>query len=205
MNKTPTRPLRIGLTGGIASGKSAVARFFADRGIAVIDTDEIAREVVQPGTPGLAAIAQQFGTAILQEDGSLNREKLRKIIFDDPEAREALNNILHPLIRSRAADLAQASEGPYVIIAIPLLAETGFSDLVDRVLVVDCAVNTQQERLMSRDGETAASARRILAAQATREQRLAIADDVVSNNGSLEELALAVDDLHRRYMRLNSG
>jgi dephospho-CoA kinase len=201
---SPTRKLRIGLTGGIASGKSAVADFFAGLGIAVVDTDLIAREVVQPGQPGLTAVTAEFGTRVLQADGSLDRGRLRQIIFADPAARELLNSILHPLIRSRAAELADQAEGPYVVIAVPLLAETGFTNLVDRILVVDCTLEEQRQRLMSRDGESYASASRIIETQATREQRLAIADDVINNSGSLEQLAQAVDDLHQRYLRLNA-
>jgi len=201
---SPTRKLRIGLTGGIASGKSAVADYFADHGIAVVDTDLIAREVVEPGQPGLTAVTAEFGVRILQPDGSLDRSRLRQIVFSDPAARELLNSILHPLIRTRAAELADRAKGPYVVLAVPLLAETGFTELVDRILVVDCPVEEQRKRLMSRDGETYASASRIIEAQATREQRLAIADDVINNSGSLEELAQAVDDLHQRYLRLNT-
>jgi len=203
MNDSSRKQLRIGLTGGIASGKSTVADLFANLGVPVIDTDAVAREVVNPGEPGLDSVVKQFGPEILQPDGFLDRAQLRKIIFATPEAREQLNNILHPLIRARATHLIEQIDAPYLVLEIPLLAETGFTDLVDRVLVVDCPQELQKLRLITRDCETEESANKIIEAQATRAQRLAIADDIICNEGSLENLTLLVNELHRRYMRHN--
>lgn len=194
--------LRIGLTGGIASGKSAVADMFIERGITVIDTDMVAREVVEPGEPGLAAVTEVFGTEVLNPDGSLDRARLRTIVFGDTDAKERLEAILHPLIRKTTFAHAQSSGGPYQVFAVPLLAETGFDDLVDRVLVVDCPVELQLERLMVRDGENETSARNILGAQASREERLAIADDVITNTGSISDLQAEVERLHGKYLNL---
>ena len=203
MNVSSRKQLRIGLTGGIASGKSTVADLFANLGVPVIDTDAVAREVVNPGEPGLDSVVKQFGPEILQPDGFLDRAQLRKIIFATPEAREQLNNILHPLIRARTAQLIEQIDTPYLVLEIPLLTETGFTDLIDRVLVVDCPQELQKQRLKARDCETEESANKIIEAQATRAQRLAIADDVICNAGSLENLTLLVNELHQRYMRQN--
>jgi dephospho-CoA kinase len=194
--------LRVGLTGGIASGKSAVGRFFAGLGAALIDTDVIAREVVRPGTPGLAAIVARFGTRFLTASGELDRPLMRTAIFSDPKRREALESILHPLIRERTLTLASSVEGPYVIIAVPLLVETAFDRLVDRVLVVDCSEALQVDRLMARDGITEAEAHTIMAAQLPREARLEAADDVIDNNGTLEETRAQVEALDTRYRQL---
>ena len=193
------RPLSIGLTGGIASGKSAVARLFAERGVPVLDTDQIARDVVEPGQPALAEVAAAFGPGVLAADGRLDRGALRQHVFADPAARRRLEGILHPAIRAELARRAAAAGGPYQVWVIPLLVEGGGIDRVDRVLVVDCPVETQLARLRARDGENDDSARRILAAQASREQRLAAADDVIINEGSLEALAPQVAALDVRY------
>ncbi|HJP04769.1 MAG: dephospho-CoA kinase [Chromatiales bacterium] len=194
--------LRIGLTGGIASGKTAVANMFIDHDITVIDTDMVAREVVEPGEPGLAAVVEEFGNEILNADGSLDRARLRSVIFDDPDAKEKLEAILHPLIRKMTFAHAQSSGGPYQVFAVPLLAETDFNALVDRVLVIDCPGEMQLKRLMIRDGETETSARNILGAQASREDRLAIADDVITNTGSITDLQAEVERLHQKYLGL---
>ena len=194
--------LRIGLTGGIASGKTAVANMFIDHDITVIDTDMVAREVVEPGEPGLAAVVEEFGNEILNADGSLDRARLRSVIFDDPDAKEKLEAILHPLIRKMTFAHAQSSGGPYQVFAVPLLAETDFNALVDRVLVIDCPGEMQLKRLMIRDGETETSARNILGAQARREDRLAIADDVITNTGSITDLQAEVERLHQKYLGL---
>ena len=196
--------LRIGLTGGIASGKSVVADMFSARGIPVIDTDVIARDVVQPGEPGLQAVIGEFGGEFLKADGTLNRALLRKRIFADPDAKSRLEEILHPLIR--AATLAQAENagGPYQVFAVPLLVETNFADFVDRVLVVDCPVDLQRERLLARDGESQKTIEKILSAQASREQRLSVADDVIVNDGSLAETEHAVAALHQRYLEISA-
>jgi len=194
--------LRIGLTGGIASGKSTVSRMFSELGIAVIDADEVSRRVVEPGTPGLAAVVRRFGREVLDVDGRLNRAALRARIFADPAARRELEAILHPLIRAAMDEDVAAAPGPYVVLAIPLLVEGGRSDRVDRLLVVDVDEATQIARVVSRDGVPESQARAILAAQASREQRLRAADDVICNGGSVAELRHSVEILHRRYLEL---
>ncbi len=194
--------LRVGLTGGVASGKSVVAAAFAELGAALVDTDAIAREVVARGTPGLEAVVAAFGESVLDEHGELDRRRLRALVFADAEARRRLEQITHPLIRSRTLEAADAAEGPYVIVAVPLLVETGFSELVDRVLVVDCPPEIQAERLVERDGMDAAAAQAMIAAQAERRTRLAAADDVIDNSGPLESTRAQVRTLHERYMRL---
>jgi dephospho-CoA kinase len=198
-------PLRIGLTGGIASGKSAVASEFARLGVPVIDTDALAREVVEPGQAALDAVVREFGSDVLAADGRLDRRRLRGLVFADPARRRALEAILHPAIRALQKVRLEAVTAPYVVIAIPLLVEGGRRDDVDRVLVVDCPREIQRTRLLARDGETEAGADAILAAQATREARLAAADDVLGNSGPLEALGPRVLDLHRRYLALATG
>lgn len=195
-------PLRIGLTGGIASGKTAVAQRFASRGITVIDADLLAREVVEPGQPCLEAVVREFGAGVLDAAGRLDRQRLREIVFADPGRRTALERLLHPAIREEMDRRASTVAGPYVILAIPLLVEGGRTGAFDRVLVVDCPVDLQRERLLRRDGETPARAEAILAAQATRERRLAAADDLVVNDGTLDDLDAAVARLDARYRRL---
>jgi len=196
------RPLRIGLTGGIASGKSTVAELFAALGVPVIDTDQLARALVEPGQPALAAIAAAFGPGLIGDGGRLDRAQLRARIFASPEARARLEAILHP--RIRRATLAACSEagGPYQLIVVPLLFESGFDALVDRALVVDCTEDRQRQRLASRDGETPERIEQILAAQLPREQRLAAADEVLPNEGELAALRAAVTTLHQRYLEL---
>lgn len=194
--------LSIGLTGGVASGKSTVAKLFAELGVEIVDTDAIARELVEPGNPALAEIAARFSNGILTADGRLDRRRLRAIVFADPARRHELEAILHPKIREIALTRAAASPGPYVMIAVPLLFETGFDRLVDRRLVVDCPESVQLERLMQRDDLDADTARSMLAAQATRESRLAAADDSIDNSGSLQSTLAQVRELHQRYLRL---
>ncbi len=193
---------RIGLTGGIASGKSTVADLFAKRGATVIDTDQIARDVVRPGEPTLAALVASQGRGILAPDGSLDRAALRRIIFEDEKQRRAVESILHPAILAELGRRSAAAGGPYQVLVIPLLVEGDRAGLVDRVLVVDCPVETQVERLMARDGETREGARAILDAQASRGQRLAAADDVIENAGSARDLAARVAVLDRQYRGL---
>jgi dephospho-CoA kinase len=195
--------LRVGLTGGIASGKSTVAKLFAAIGIPVIDTDEIAREVVAPGSPLLARITERFGHGILNREGSLDRSALRAIVFAEPKARADLDALTHPAILERMRARAAASAGPYQILAIPLLVEKAASTEVDRVLVVDCDEEAQVRRLQARDGATLAEARAILAAQAPRATRLAAADDVIVNDADLHRLRDQVEDLHARYVALS--
>lgn len=202
MTRPPARVLRIGLTGGIASGKSTVSAAFAQLGVPVIDADEVAREVVAPGTPGLQAVVRRFGEQVLDPAGALNRGALRAMIFQDPQARHDLEAILHPLIRHRMETLANATAGPYVVMAIPLLVEGGPSDRVDRILVVDTDESAQVQRVVTRDHVDVAQARAILAAQASRAQRLSVADDVLENRGSVAELRQAVEKLHGRYLQL---
>ncbi len=195
-------PLCIALTGGIASGKSAVAAAFADLGAPVIDTDLLAREVVEPGQPALAAVVAAFGASTLGPDGRLDRRSLRARVFADPTRRRTLEAILHPAIRELMQARIAALDAPYVVVAIPLLAEGGSRDRFDRVLVVDCPPEVQRQRLLARDAESDAGADAILAAQASRAERLAIADDVIDNTGPLASLAQAVAALHRRYLSL---
>jgi dephospho-CoA kinase len=195
-------PLRIGLTGGIASGKSAVALRFSELGVPVIDADESARIVVAPGSPGLAEVIGKFGENLLTADGALDRRSLRNLIFSHPGRRRELEAMLHPLIRADMERRASAASGPYLVMAIPLLIESHGRERVDRVLVVDVSEEVQLKRLMERDGSTPEQARAILAAQASRASRLDAADDVVRNEGTLSELSDAVDQLHQRYLDL---
>ncbi|MBK7115188.1 MAG: dephospho-CoA kinase [Proteobacteria bacterium] len=194
--------LRIALTGGVASGKSTVARLFEALGAKLIDTDQVARDIVAPGTPALAQIAGQFGPEVLRADGALDRARLREIVFSDPAARARLEAITHPAIRERVAGISARAGGPYQIIAVPLLVETGTQRQYDRVLLVDCDPQVQLGRLMLRDGLTAEQARSMLAAQASRAARLAVADDVIANESGTEVLAPQVESLHRRYLQM---
>lgn len=196
--------LRIGLTGGIGSGKSTVADLFARRGIPVIDTDVIAREVVQTGQPALAEIAREFGPAVLT-DGRLDRRTLRQRVFEDAAARARLEAILHPRIRAVVEQRLRDLRAPYCLIVVPLLVETNFETLIDRVLVVDVDETHQLTRTSTRDRVTAEAVQRIMDVQATRAQRLAQADEVIANNGSLDELEQAVAALHARYLALAAG
>jgi dephospho-CoA kinase len=196
------RRLRIGLTGGIASGKSTVAQRFADLGVPVIDADVAARAVVASGTPGLARVIDRFGPGVLAQNGELDRRALRDLIFSNPGARRDLEIILHPLIRGDMERSADQAVGPYIVMAIPLLIEGGPSDRVDRILVVDVDEAVQLRRVMERDGCTAEQAHAILASQASRSARLAAADDVLQNAGTVTDLRQAVDRLHERYLRL---
>ena len=198
----PPAPLRIALTGGIASGKSTVAALFAGFGVPVIDLDEISREVVAPGTALLGRVFGHFGPALRQADGSLDRRSLRELIFRDALARGELEALLHPAILARAAELSAAAGGPYQIIVIPLLAESGSAWQYDRVLVVDCAESLQRARLAQRDGSTAGMVDAALAAQAPRAARLALANEVIHNDGEPAELAPQVRELHRLYLQL---
>lgn len=194
--------LRIGLTGGIASGKSTVADMFASLGAEIIDTDQIAREVVAPGTPALAAITRHFGPDVIAPDGTLDRRRMREIVFADEDERRALEGLLHPKIRERALERAAASQAPYVIIAVPLLFESGFNRIVDRTLVVDCPESLQLERLTARDGIDLEEARAMLNAQMDRHERCARADHVIDNSGSLEATRKHATELHHDFIRL---
>jgi dephospho-CoA kinase len=197
--------LRIGLTGGIASGKSTVASLFAARGATVLDTDRIAREVVEPGEPALGALVSALGAGILDAEGRLDRAELRRRLFADDASRREAEAVLHPAILAELERQARDAPGPYQVFVIPLLVENRLRHLVDRVLVVDCPEEQQIRRLMARDGETRESAARMLAAQATREERLAAADDIVENGGDAAALPAQVEALDRRYRDLASN
>lgn len=202
MTKQLFKPLRIGLTGGIASGKSAAADAFARLGVPVIDADSAAREVVAAGTSGLQSLIDLLGNEIVLPDGELDRGALRQRIFADPTLRARVEAVLHPRIIARMEEQAAAVTAPYVIMAIPLLAESGYQQHLDRVLVVDAPEESQIQRLMARDGESEATARRMLTAQLPRDRRLAQADEIIDNSGSLDELRAQVERMHRRYLHL---
>ena len=195
----------IGLTGGIASGKSALEKAFAAHGIVVADADLLAREVVAPGEPALAAVVERFGRDVLQADGQLDRAALRVRVFGDPDQRRTLEAILHPAIRARLEAICRAAPGPYAIATVPLLTEGGGRAAypwLHRILVVDTPAAVQKARLMQRDGIDATLADQMMAAQASRAERLALADDIVVNDGDLAHLQRAADQLHARYVAL---
>ncbi|WP_282205408.1 dephospho-CoA kinase [Kitasatospora fiedleri] len=191
--------LRIGLTGGIGAGKSEVSRQLAARGAVIVDSDVIAREVVAPGTPGLAAVAAEFGPGVLLPDGALDRPALGRIVFAEPARLAELNAIVHPLVRVRSAELESAA-GPDAIVVhdVPLLAENGLAPLYDLVVVVDVPDGERLRRLVELRGMAEDEARSRMAAQAGREERLAVADLVLDNSGGLEELTARVEELWRR-------
>ena len=194
----------VAVTGGIASGKSAVCRYFEQSGIAVADADVIARALVQAGQPALEEIVARFGSGVLLADGGLDRAAVRRLVFDDAPARRALEAILHPRIRAALHDACALATSPYAIAAIPLLAEGGGRTAypwLDRILVIDAPREAQLQRLIARDGGSAELAERILAAQVSREQRLAFADDVIDNSGPPEAIEAQVELLHRNYLR----
>jgi len=195
-------PLLIALTGGIASGKTAVAELFAKLGVPVLDTDQIARDVVAPGMPALEQLVAEFGADILDATGQLDRALMRARVFGDPAQRRKLEAITHPAIREELARRSAAAGGDYQIHAIPLLVESGRAAAYQRVLVVDCPEEIQLERLMTRDGASQQQAEEILDAQASREQRLNAADDVIENTGTLADLERFVQTLHRNYALL---
>lgn len=196
------RPYRVALTGGIASGKTTVANLFAALGVPVIDTDVIARAVVEPGQPALAAVIAAFGRDVLDADGRLDRRRMRERIFSDREAQRRLETILHPAIRSEMERLSREAGGVYQLLVIPLLTEGGRRGHVDRVLLVDVPEAVQVERLISRDGVTHEQAQAALSAQASRAARLAWADDVVANTGRIDDLRTRIVELDALYRRL---
>lgn len=203
MNTAASPPFVIGLTGGIGSGKSAAADFFVAAGASLVDTDAIAHALTAPGGAAMPAIKARFGAEVVAADGSLDRAVMRAKAFDDPAARTELEAILHPMIGAESARQRLAASGPYVILAVPLLIESAsYRDYCDRICVVDCPVELQLERVRMRSGLEESQIRAIIAAQASREQRLAAADDVIDNSGSLDELARQVKDLHARYLLL---
>lgn len=198
----PKKAFRVALTGGIASGKSTVAEMFADLGAVVVDTDVIAREVVAPGQVALDEIRDRFGASVIDAAGGLDRRELRRMIFADNQARIDLEAILHPRIGAETRRQADAADGPYQIIVVPLLVGSPLLEFVDRVLVVDCNEDLQIQRLLARDAESVEQARRILAAQSSRAERLSIADFVIENNGELETTRQRVQELDRVFRAL---
>ncbi|ANZ19333.1 dephospho-CoA kinase [Streptomyces noursei] len=191
--------VKVGLTGGIGAGKSEVSRLLASYGAVIVDADKIAREVVEPGTPGLAAVVEEFGAEVLAADGTLDRPKLGALVFSDQEKLKALNAIVHPLVGARSAEL-EASAGPDAVVVhdVPLLTENGLAPLYDLVVVVDATPQTQLDRLVRLRGMAEDEVRRRMAAQATREERLAVADLVIDNDGPLEALEPQVREVWER-------
>lgn len=201
-NVRPGPRLVVGLTGGIASGKSLVGAMFVKLGATLVDTDAVAREVVAPGQPGLAAVAAEFGPSVLLPSGELDRRALRSLVFADEAKRRRLEALLHPLIRSRTLAKLAELEAPYALVAVPLLVETDFKDIVDRILVVDCPESVQLERLMRRDAIPKDEALAMVRAQIDRATRLKAAHDVIDNSGTTDETRRQVERLHDRYLEL---
>ena len=193
---------RVGLTGGIASGKSTAAKFFAALGVPILDSDQVARDVVEPGQPPLERLVERFGPGILTSDGHLDRPALREIVFSDPKARADLEALTHPAIGAALEAQSAAVGGRYQILVIPLLVEKNLSSHVDRVLVVDCSEELQIRRLRERDGSTAEQVQAILRAQAPRALRLKAADDVITNDADIGAVRQQVAALHPRYLEL---
>jgi dephospho-CoA kinase len=195
----------VAITGGIGSGKTTIANQFAELGIEIVDADVIAREVVEPGTPALAAIAAQFGPEMLDPQGQLDRRRLRERVFSDPDAKAWLNGLLHPLIRQEMLRQCANARSPYCLLVVPLLTENRLTQLANRVLVIDVDEATQIERTCRRDGVSPAQAEAILAAQASRAERLAAADDVLDNqNDAAETIKRRILALHETYMAFAS-
>lgn len=199
-------PLKIGLTGGIGSGKSSVAAIFSKLGAEIIDTDEISHQLTQPGSPVLASIRDQFGDEAFLPDGRLNRARMRELVFSDPEAKRNLEAILHPRIRQEVINRLACSHAVYVVIVVPLLLETsGYSELVDRILVVDCDEADQLARTMARSGLGKAEVMAIMSNQLQRKARLAHADDVLDNSNEEHNLHQQAKKLHEKYLALASS
>lgn len=199
------RPYIVGLTGGIGSGKSTVAERLVSQGAALVDTDAIAHELTGPNGAAMPALRMAFGATIVAASGALDRAAMRQLVFADPAARSRLEGILHPQIRMLSDERCRAAQTPYVVLAVPLLLESGtYRERCDRILVVDCPEDVQIARVMARNGLSAEEVRAIMASQATREQRLAIADDVLINNQDLTNLYLEIDRLHIKYVRLSA-
>ncbi|MBI3571330.1 MAG: dephospho-CoA kinase [Gammaproteobacteria bacterium] len=194
--------LRVGLTGGIGSGKSTIASLFAMRGVPVIDTDEIARSLTESGQETFDEIVRAFGDTVLDENHRIDRNKLRERVFDNTDERHRLETILHPRIRVIVRDKLAALDAPYGIVVVPLLIESGFTDLVDRVLVVDATENVQIQRAIARSGLSEPEIRKIMSAQVSRAQRLQQANDVIENNGDRKQLETEVERKHQWYLSL---
>lgn len=194
--------LRVGLTGGIGSGKSTIASLFVMRGVPVIDTDDIARALTEPGQEAFDEIVHAFGESMLDEKRRIDRNRLREHVFDNNDERRRLESIMHPRIRAIVREKLAAIEAPYTIVVVPLLIESGFSDLVDRILVADTAENIQIQRTASRSGLSEPEIRKIISAQATRAQRLQQANDVIENNGDRKQLEAEVERKHQWYLSL---
>ena len=195
-------PFIIGLTGGIACGKTTASDFFADHGIEVIDADLVSREVVQPGQPALLTIVDLFGQKILDRDGQLDRKAMRDLVFSDTDKRKQLEAILHPVIRNRLAELLESSQGPYVIFSVPLLIESGLQSRADRVLVIDVEPDIQLKRLTDRDGIEFQQAQAMVDAQLPRADRNQAADDIIDNSTSLARFLTQLENKHTQYLAL---
>ena len=192
----------IGLTGGIGSGKSAAANFFHSEGVTVLDADQLAREVIEQNTPGFQSIVDYFGSDIIGEDGSIDRAKLRQEIFDDEEKKKAIESITHPLVRDLMAERIAASTSPYSIIMVPLIFETNSMSAYNRILVIDCDTKLQLERATLRDNNSSEQIQKILDSQCSRTERLSIANDVIPNNDTLENLKTRSLAMHKFYLGL---
>lgn len=197
--------LVIALTGGIGSGKSAVASHLESLGVPVIDADQLAHQLVKPGSPALLEIQAAFGDDLVDANGALDRSALRKIVFDNPQQRKRLEGILHPRIREAMKSWLANQSAPYAVLVIPLLFETGQMSLADRVLVVDCDESLQIDRVLARDEISREQIRQIIASQVDRQTRLQGTDDVIENNGSLEALIEATEGLHRNYLKMGNS
>ncbi|MCG2575377.1 dephospho-CoA kinase [Dechloromonas sp. XY25] len=195
----------VGLTGGIGSGKSTVAGLFVEHGAALVDTDAIAHELTGPDGAAMAQLVAAFGPQVARPDGAMDRAAMRRLVFADPSAKAGLETILHPLIRQLSAERCRAATAPYVILAVPLLVESGsYRERCDRVLVVDCPESLQIERVVARNGMSPVEVEAIMATQASREQRLAVADDIVLNDGDLTGIYPQVIALHQKYLVLSA-
>jgi dephospho-CoA kinase len=195
--------LRVGLTGGIGCGKSIVAEMFRERGITVIDADQIAHDLVKPGSPVLTAVIEHFGKSYLNADGRLDRQKLAQHVFAQPEQKKKLEALIHPAVRSTIRQQLEAhSQESYVIVVIPLLFETGYTELIDRILVVDCDEQQQVQRVQQRDSRDTEQIQNIMRQQIGRSERLSQADDILTNNTSLAALQHQVAELHQKYLSI---
>ncbi|MBL6703064.1 MAG: dephospho-CoA kinase [SAR86 cluster bacterium] len=192
----------IGLTGGIGSGKSAAANFFQNEGVTVIDADQLAREVINPNSQGFQSVVDYFGSRIIGEDGSIDRAQLREEIFDDQDKKKALESITHPLVRDLMSERIASSTSPYLIIMVPLIFETNSMSAYNRILVIDCDATLQMKRASLRDNNSSEQIQKILDSQCSRSERLSIANDVIPNNDSLENLKTRSLAMHKFYLEL---